>query len=142
MTTTESPEVEILRARLERLERRMRVVVAGWVLSAVVFVLLGVAVQQAVSQPEVLRARRIEVVDAAGRASIMLGVTPDGKVPLLLFFDATGETRGLLGMTLNGGLQLRFNDAAGRARIVLATSPDRPEVVLTDATGRVLFRAP
>lgn len=72
----------------------------------------------------------------------MLGVTPDGKVPLLLFFDAAGETRGLLGMTLNGGLQLRFNDVAGRARIVLATSPDRPEVVLTDATGRVLFRAP
>lgn len=65
----------------------MRVVVAGWVFSVATFVLLGVAVQQAVSQPEVLRARRIEVVNAAGRAYIVLGVSPD-VAPGLNILDA------------------------------------------------------
>ncbi len=56
----------------------MRMMVTGWVLSVVTLVLLGVAVQQAASQPQVLRARRIEVVDAAGKARVVLGVLPTG----------------------------------------------------------------
>jgi hypothetical protein len=97
----------------------MRVVVAGWVLSVAVFVLLGVAVQQAVSQPEVLRARRIEVVDTAGRLRIALGVASDGS-PGLGFWDTTG-----------------------RVRIALVVDPDgSPGLSLHDAAGRALFRAP
>lgn len=141
MATAEGQEFEILRERLERLERRMRVVVAGWVLSVAVFVLLGVTVQQAVSQPEVLRARRIDVVDAAGRIRIMLAVTPDGSV--LAFSDAAGRQPITLGVLSDGSSALGFADAAGRKRIMLGVlSEGSPGLGLLDAAGRVLFRAP
>lgn len=142
MTTTESPEVEILRARVERLERRMRMVVAGWVVSVAVFVLLGVAVQQAVSQPEVLRARRMEVVDAAGRVRIALTVLPDGSAALALG-DAAGQGRITFNVAPDGSAGLGFQDAAGRSRILLGVAPDgSPGLALGDAAGRMLFRAP
>ena len=115
----ERQEFDFLRTRIERLERRMRMVVAGWVLSVAVVVLLGVAVQQAVSQPEVSRTRRIEVVDAAGRRRILLGIDPDGSPVLALW------------------------DTAGRPRILLSIRPDgAPGLSLWDAAERVLFQAP
>jgi hypothetical protein len=142
MTTAEGQEFEILRARLQRLERRVLVVTLGWVLSVATFVLLGVAVQQAVSQPEVLRARRIEVVDAAGRLRILLGVLPDGT-PMLGLSDAARRLRIGLAVHPNGLAQLTLGDAAGRTRISLALLLDgTPSLFLQDAAGRVLFQAP
>lgn len=135
-------EFAVLQARVERLERRMRVVVAGWVVSAVVFVLLGVAVQQAVSQSEVVRARRIEVVDEAGRTRALLAARPGDGAPALHFLDATGRLRIAL-VTVEGSTGLSLYDAEGRTRIVLAILPDAPPGLrLWDAAGRVLFRAP
>lgn len=160
----ERQEFEVLRTRVQRLERRMRVAVAGWVVSVVVVVLLGVAVQQAVSQTEVLRARRIEVVDAAGRRRIILEVLPDGTSGLSLW-DAAGQARIALTVLPDGppsvglgdgvlsrilltvlpdgtpGLSLRA--AAGRTGISLSLLPDgSPLFSLQDAAGRTLFRAP
>lgn len=115
----EGQGLEALRARLEQVERRLRFAAVAWVASVLVAILLGVAAQQAVSQPEVLRARRIEVVDAAGRTRISLGTAPDGTSWL--------------------GLQ----DAAGEIRAGLAVFPDgSPRLTLWDAAERVLFRAP
>ncbi len=90
----ELQESKALLARVERLERRMRVVVAGWVVSVAVFVLVGVAVQQAVSQPEILRVRRIEVVDDMRRTRIELngGSQPDER-PGLRLIDPAGHKR-------------------------------------------------
>ncbi len=160
----ECQELDFLRTRIERLERRMRMVVAGWVLSVAV-VLLGVAVQEAVSQPETLRARRIEVVDAAGRTRIGLGTLPDGSAalsladaagrvriglgtfpdgrPRLSLMDAAGRERIGLGTLPDGSPGLSLADAAERTRIFLVTLPDgSPVLSLWDAAGRVLFRAP
>lgn len=166
MTPTEGLGVEVLRERLERLEGRMRVVMTGWVLSVAVFVLLGVTAQQTASQPEVLRARRIEVVDAAGRQRIglgvaadgishlslrdaggqirtMLGVAPDGSGSALGFHDAAGEIRAVLGIAPDGMTWLTLRDAAGQMRLRLAVFPDgSPRLTLHDAAERVLFRAP
>jgi hypothetical protein len=91
---------------------------------------------------EVLRARRIEVVDAAGRMRIGLGVRSDG-LPGLTLRDAAGRVRvGLV--VLPEGTGLNLSDAAGRTRATLAVHPDgSPRFLLLDATGgRVLFRAP
>lgn len=133
----ERQEFEVLVARVEKLERRVRVVVAGWVLSVTAFVILGVAVQQATSQPEVLRARHIMVVDAAGRPRIALSVTPDGS-SVLGFRDAAGQVRIGLLVLPNGSPALEFRDAAGRPRIGLSAAPDGTSVLdLRDAAGRV-----
>jgi hypothetical protein len=60
---------------------------------------------------EVLRARRIEVVDAAGRPRIRLTVLPDG--PGLTLMDAAG--RGRIGLRKAAGkrLMLRRSRAQG-----------------------------
>jgi hypothetical protein len=112
----ERQEFEVLVARVEKLEQRVRVVVAGWVLSVTAFVILGVTVQQATSQPEVLRARHILVVDAAGRPRIGLTVGPDGR-PAVGLQDATGRPRIALSVAPDGGPVLGLHDAAGQPRI-------------------------
>jgi len=137
----ERQESELLLARVERLERRLRVAVVGWVVSIATVVVLGVAVQ-AISQPEVLRARRIEVVDTAGRARIVLGVLPDGSLGLGLW-DAAGRPRIGLGVAPDRSPALGLSDAAGRPRIGLVVLPDgSPVLGLWDAARRELFRAP
>lgn len=135
MITTEGQEFEILRARVERLERRMRVVVAGWVLSVAAFVFLGVTVQQAASQPETLRARRIEVMDAAGQPRIRLAVSvPDGS-PQLTLLGAAGQGTVLLTVFRSGPV-LGLADAAGQTRILLGVFPSGSGLLLKDAAGR------
>jgi len=161
----EQQEFEALRKRLDRVERRLRVAVVGWVVSIATVVVLGVAVQQAVSQPEVLRARSFEVVDAAGRVRIALAVGRDGSSGLGLY-DVAGRVRGVLSVLPDGSPGLGLYDAAGQARIGLGLLPDEspwlslldaaererialdvfpdgsPMLTLKDAAGRVLFRAP
>lgn len=132
----ERQEFEALRALVER------AVVVGLVLSVAVLVLLGVAVQQAAFQPEVLRVQRIEVVDATGRPRTVLGTFP-GEVHGIRFLDATGHASGAIGIAADGMSALSFRDAAGRVRAGFWVAPDgSPELYLWDAVGRVLFRAP
>jgi len=135
MTTTESPEVELLRSRVDKLEQRVRMVVMGWVLGVTVFLLLGVAVRQAISQPEVLRARRIEVVDAAGRARISLLVAPDGNYAQFLLQGAAGESIGLA-VFADRTLSLSLADATRvRLQLALHRFPDGSGLTLYDAAG-------
>ncbi|MBM3500865.1 MAG: hypothetical protein FJX74_19575 [Armatimonadetes bacterium] len=139
----EQQEFEALRKRLDRVERRLRVAVVGWVVSIATVAVL-VVVQQVVPQPEpeVLRARRIEVVDAAGRARIVLDTAPSGS-PVLILLDAAGRGRIALDVSPGGTQMLIFWDAAGRARIGLRVGPDgTPTLGLYDAADRVLFEVP
>lgn len=129
-----------------------------WILSVAVFTFLGVAVHRAVFKPEVLRARRIEVVDAAGRPRIGLVVTPEGSsglalwdaagqmctmlaagpdgTPFLSFWDAAERGRILLGFRPDGTVGLSLGDDAERTRIRLVVDPDgTPELSLLDAAG-------
>jgi hypothetical protein len=139
----EYQDVEVLRSRLDRLERRMRFLVAGAVLSVGTFVLLGVAVRQAASQPEILRARRIEVVDAVGRTRIILAVFPEGPAdpggPRLVLGDAEGRARIILAVFPEGpvgGPRLFLSDVERRVRISLGVPSDGPSFSLSDAEGR------
>ncbi len=56
---------EALGLRLRKVERSLQVVVVAWLLSMVVLVLLGVAVQKATSQSAILRAREFHGVPHA-----------------------------------------------------------------------------
>ena len=118
----EQQELQVLRARLDAVERRLRFVVMAWVPSVLAVILLGVAVQQAISQPQVLRTRRSEVVDAAGRVRIGLGVSRDGAVGLSLR-DAAGRERIMLAILPDGELGLTLWDASDRMRVGLGVSP-------------------
>ena len=153
-------EFRVLHARLSCVERRLRMVVLVWVLSVVGLVLLGVVVQRASSQPAVLRARTFEVVDATGRARLVLTVfegEPELRLldiagrsrltldifegePGLRLWDATGKSRLTLSM-FEGQPSLLFRDRAGKARIVLTTG-EGSMLRLYDPSGRLLFRAP
>jgi hypothetical protein len=132
----ERQEWEAVEARLLRLERRVRLVGAGWIATVVVAALLGVGVQQATSQPQVLRVRGLGVVDTAGRERITLGVGSDG-VPAVRFNDAAGRQRLRLAVLPDGSPGIRFYDAAGRERVeLIVTSDGSPGIGLYDATGK------
>lgn len=133
----ERQEFEVLRARVETMERRMRMIVAGWVLSVAVLVVLGMAVQQVIAQPDVLRVRRIEVIDAARQPRITLDVTPDGS-PELSLRDTVGRTRIMLNVFPDESSAVSLGDMVSRPRIALAVLPDgSPGISLVDATGQI-----
>lgn len=70
--TMERQEFEALQARVHKMERRPSMTLLGWATSLTVLVVLWGAVQQATSQPAVLRARAFEVTDELGRVRIVL----------------------------------------------------------------------
>lgn len=137
----ERQEFEVMQSRLHKLEQRLHEILAGWVLSMVVLVVLGATVEQATSQQETLRARNIKVVDEAGQTRINLGVSEG--VPVLVLSDAAGRTRVGMSITRAGIAGLAVLDATERPRIVLSVNIDgNPVFQIYDGTGRVLFKAP
>ncbi len=112
-------ELDVIRARLENVERRLRVTLVAWVGSIVALVLLGVAAQHATSQPTVLRARSLEVVDEQGMARVVLSVDriPGSSesrpgVSGIWLLDATGRHLATLNSAANGYSSLSFSDPA------------------------------
>jgi hypothetical protein len=79
-----------LQVRLQRIERRLHVVLMGWGLSVLVLALLGIAVQKAATQPSTVRAQSFEIVDKTGMARVLLGMTSDGS-PGLRIRDSKGQ---------------------------------------------------
>ncbi len=97
------------------------------VLAAVV---LGTVVQRATSQPAVLRASGVEILDGAGRVRITLRVFPNGA-PGLVFNDTQGISRAIMS---SEPAALMLNSGNGYADIMLAVFPDgKPELSLRDA---------
>jgi hypothetical protein len=69
-----------------------------------------------VEQPavaEVVKARRLEMVDAAGNRRAVLSVLPDGNMALLLS-DAAGNLRATLNLAPDGSPGLALGNARGR----------------------------
>ena len=114
---------------------------------------------------EVVRARRFEMVDAAGKARAVLSVLPDGRTglllvdaggkgrvilrlhsdgtPVLALYDAAGKERASLSLLPDGSPALGFHDAAGKTRAALSVRPDGTStLVLADAAGKVIWKAP
>ena len=86
--------------------------------------------------PDVLRAGRFEVVDAAGKVRASLGLGTDGT-PLLAVYDAAGKARAGMIMLPDGSPALFLYDAAGKARAGVMVLPDgSPALGLRDAAGK------
>jgi len=153
-----------LEARLSQVERRLRATRAGWLFSVVALAVLGMGVQQAASQNEVLRTGGLEIVDAAGvariafrlrgeeaevviadaqgRDRIWFNVAPDGT-PGAVFTDSTGVGRLWITARPERPAGLIFSDGTGRGRVWLgAFSEASTGLVLVDANGKVIFQAP
>ncbi len=92
--------------------------------------------------PDVVKARRFEVVDAAGKIRASLGVLPSGA-PGLGLSDAAGDLRVTLAVNADGGPNLALFDAAGKLRVALGVNPGRPPFLgLLDAAEKVIWKAP
>jgi len=136
-------EVWAMHARLQRVENRLRVVALGWLLSIVVFGVLAIGVRQAASQQQqtappldLLRARSIEVVDAAGNARIALNVSAEGTAEIVLS-ESAGKGRMWFSVRSDGIPSAVLADAMGKGRIWMTAYPDRSSgLILSDATGK------
>ena len=120
--TMDSRNSDGLQIRLQKVERCLRIIVAGWMLSVTMLVVLGAGVQHAISQPVTLRARAIQIVDAADRVRARLGVSDDGT-PALYLFDSAGMPRAILTVSSDNKVGLLLGDAAGKANTQLTVSP-------------------
>jgi len=128
-------ELLALQARLTQVEHRLRATRTGWLVSVVVFTLLGMGVRQAASQSEIVRARGIEVVDAAGTVRIGFNVHSEGAEVMVA--DAAGKGRIWLNVKPDGTPGAVFTDSTGKGRIWITAHPDRPAgLILSDGTGR------
>ncbi len=128
-------EFDKLHTQVRTVERRLRLVVTGWILSLVAFVLLGLWVQQAISQPSVLRARRLEITDDAGQSRIAMDAV--GQRPSVWLSDGSGKRRLGLAVIPPGVPVLWLLDPEERKRIELSVLPDGAgALVLSDGPGR------
>lgn len=111
-------ELSAIQLRLRALERRQRFTIIGWVAS-LVLVLLGAATAQVASQPEVLRARGLEIVDQSGKTRIVLSVdrvpgmtSGQPGVAGLWILDGLGTHVAALSASPTGVTSLTFLDPA------------------------------
>ena len=77
----------------------------------------------ALSRPETLQVRRLEVVNAKGNPIAVLGISPnDGGV--LLLYDSNGTLRAAIGMTTKGDAAVDLNDGNGTQRVTIQVNAD------------------
>jgi len=94
-----------------------------WLSALTVLWALTFAAVLALSRPETLQVRRLELVNAQGKTVAVLGVSPsDGGV--LLLYDGDGTLRAAIGMTTKGDVAIDLNDANGRQRFTVQVSDD------------------
>jgi len=128
--------LEALHDSLKAVERKLQFTLAGWALSVVVLGLLGTLalglVREAV-HPTDIRARTIQVVDAAGRTRADLGVGSDG--PALTLYDAAGKAR--LGLIVTSdGPRIALSDSFEAQRTSLeVTASGTPDFTISDSVG-------
>lgn len=148
-----------LEDRLARLERANRRLLALWGLSLAAAFAVGFQ-----KTNDVVRARRIEVVDARGVPLATLAPARGDAGGELLLRDRNGERRAALtvesgsaSLALQGG---KVDDPSGtaafradaegaamglvgsRASMTAAVRKDRPRIATTDARGKETFAAP
>ncbi len=132
----EHGEFEALSVRLQGVERRLRMAIVGWLLSVVVLAVLWVGVQQATSQPQVIQARRFEVLDQNGQRAIALGLDTKGR-PLISLYNSAGDHGVQIGY---GGLDLPgiwIYDASAKERMALTYDDDKqPGLWFKDTSER------
>jgi len=94
-----------------------------WLSALTLLWALTFAAVLALSRPETLQVRRLEVVNAKGKPIAVLGVSPsDGGV--LLLYDGDGTLRAAVGMTTKGDAAIDLNDGNGNQRVAIQVNAD------------------
>jgi hypothetical protein len=114
-------EGEALARRLRQVERRMGVIVAGWLLSILLLAVLWVGMQQVSSQtimPQVIKARTFNVVDQNDHTRVTIGLSDQGNAGIWLY-DVAGKSRVHMGVDFARAPSIWFADENGNERIRL-----------------------
>lgn len=128
-------EVQALQARLERLERRLALMTAAWILTVAPLILLGSWTPRAAAQPQVVRTTAVEIVDTSGRVRATLDAV--NRRPSLWMYGDDGRRRAGLLVGTGNAPEILLADAQGRPRISLRTGFERAaEIRITDSRGR------
>ncbi len=153
-------DLEAVRVRLQKVEQRMRIVVAAWIISLGVTALFSLAVQRGLASPApaVIRASRVEIVDARGEPRIILRADDPVKTAAIQLLDYEGIVRFEIHLFGREAAIMDLNDDKGKnmatltadarggsSLLVLRGRPDRtaiPLLLLQDTSGRTLFKAP
>ena len=91
---------------------------------------------------DVIRARRIELVDAQGIVRAALAVHADGTAGVDLS-DAEGRVHASLTLDAGGVPRLNLLGKTGEVRAALGFGPDwRTQLVLSDSNAQVIWSAP
>ena len=94
-----------------------------WLSALTVLWALTFAAVLALSRPETLQVRRLELVNAQGKTVAVLGVSPsDGGV--LLLYDGDGTLRAAIGMTTKGDAAVDLNDGNDNQRVTIQVNAD------------------
>jgi hypothetical protein len=128
--------VDALETVLKAMERRLQLTMVGWGLSVIVLGLVTAFALWIVRdslRPAEIRARTIQVVDAAGRTRASLGVGSDG--PSLTLYDDAGKSR--LGLVVaSDGPRVVLSDPFETQRASLeVSSSGMPDFTLSDSIG-------
>lgn len=128
--------LDALEAVLRATERRLQLTMVGWGLSVIVLGLVAafaLGIVRDALRPAEIRARTIQVVDAAGRTRVGLDVGSDG--PALTLYDAAGKSR--LGLTVTSdGPRVVLSDAFEAQRTLLEVGASgMPDFTLSDSIG-------
>lgn len=117
--------------RLERQNRRLKVVTLGVALFAGTAVLMG---SQDSDKDKKVSADRYELRDSKGKDRLRIGVGQDG--PALTFLDDNGAEQATLGVNRRG-VQIRYVDARGQ--LISGISLERSGIALVniDDSGRL-----
>ncbi len=98
-----------------------------------------VLLQNAMDQADLVRTRRLEILDAEGRVRIVLGSKSDTGEHLLMF-DSKANTRVAL-MTKKNADGPTLSLIGANASINLAVAPPPPTINVLNATGLSMFAA-
>jgi len=136
---TTDERLEKLEWKLAHAKRRNRWVLGAVALALGVWLVAGTfgprtaGAQDGGAPVNEVRAKRLLLVDDAGKIRAMLTMTPAG--PALVLYDAAGNPRVALDVNADGS-GLALSDAAGKIRAVLRVDADGSGLALRDAAGK------
>jgi hypothetical protein len=134
-------------ACIQRLERRIRLVTGGWLLSVLVVVACGWTFRQ--QQPDTLRVRQIVVVDDKGTERVGIGAPVldpiqgqrqkrQGPVSGIVVLDAKGNERGgYVTSDLSGEVFMSLDSEKGQETLFLANPDGGAHVSIFDGQGNL-----
>jgi hypothetical protein len=128
--------------KLERQNRRLRWTVTGFVGLGVAALIMGQAAAPSAEDLEkvdVVRARRVEVVDKDGRPVVSIGLTATGT-GMITTMDGRGRKAVMLGATANGEGVVATMNRKGEELVKLgATTTGEGVITTSDGKGHKLI---